>query len=176
MGSSIWRMWTYCSITILPIFRIGRKEWAGFGKLKQWKWCFCFRWQHFCVLYNSSRQKIDIFGNGVLTFSKDTISALSGLSFHQDLLSLITIGKGSASSFSKYCPFYDLIGEAKGKFSQEFYGEFSSLYIWNRVLTGQEVDKNYQCGQASSNGRQTKLYLTSSVLDSGGGGGWVSHI
>ena len=63
------------------------------------------------------------------------------------------------------------LGEAKAKFSQEFYGEFSSLYIWNRVLTREEVDKNYQCEQASSNGRQTKLYLTSSVLDSGGGGG-----
>ena len=62
-------------------------------------------------------------------------------------------------------------GEAKGKFSQEFYGEFSSLYIWKRVLTGQEVDKNYQCGQASSTGSQTSTYLTSSVLDSGGGGG-----
>ena len=63
------------------------------------------------------------------------------------------------------------LGEAKAKFSQEFYGEFSSLYIWNRVLTGQEVDKNYQCGQASSYGGQTEIYPTSSVLDSGGCGG-----
>ena len=73
------------------------------GKLKHWKLCFCFRWQHFCVLYDSSRQKIDIFGNGVLTFSKDTISVLSGLAFHEDLLSLITIGKRFVSSFPEYC-------------------------------------------------------------------------
>ena len=58
-------------------------------------------------------------------------------------------------------------GEAKAKFSQEFYGEFSKLYIWNRVLTSQEVDKNYQCAQARSYSRQIKIYLTSSAVDSG---------
>ena len=101
------------------------------------------------MTYNSSEEKIDIYANGLLTFSRANLTVLSGHSFHPDLMSLITIGERSVSSFVKYCLITLSAGEATARFSQGFSGELSKLYIWSRALTGLEVDKNYQCGQVS---------------------------
>ena len=155
-------MLTYYLITISPMFRTSKE-----CRLKKSvEICFCFRWQHICVTYNSSEEKIDIYANSLVTFSRVNLTALSGHSFHPDLMSRITIGWRSVSSFVKYCLITCGAGEAKARFSQRFSGEFSKLYIWSRALTGLEVDRSYQCGEVSYLERKilSRYCLTSSLL------------
>ena len=170
MGSWTWRMWTYYLITILPMFRIGRREWAGW-ETETMRVMFLLQMATFlCSLQQFSAENWYFRQRCVDILQRYNLSplwpylpwrfAVSDNHRQEIFLEILSL----MISWS---------GEAKAKFSQEFYGEFSKLYIWNRVLTGQEVDKNYQCGQASSNGRLAKIYLTPSLLDSGG---WLSDI
>ena len=51
-----------------------------------------FRWRHFCVVYDSRQENIEIFADTKLTFRKHDLQVVSESVFQDNLLNFITIG------------------------------------------------------------------------------------
>ena len=50
------------------------------------------RWRHFCVVYDSAEENIEIYADSRLTFRKEKVQAVTGTRFQDNLLSSITLG------------------------------------------------------------------------------------
>ena len=50
------------------------------------------RWRHFCVVYDSAEEDIEIYADSRLTFRKEKVQAVTGTRFQDNLLSSITLG------------------------------------------------------------------------------------
>lgn len=51
-----------------------------------------FRWRHFCVVYDSAEENIEIYADSRLTFRKEKVQAVTRTRFRDNLLSSITLG------------------------------------------------------------------------------------
>ena len=51
-----------------------------------------FRWRHFCVVYDSAEEDIEIYADSRRTFRKEKVQAVTGTRFRDNLLSSITLG------------------------------------------------------------------------------------
>ena len=51
-----------------------------------------FRWRHFCVVYDSAEENIEVYADSRLTFRKEKVQAVTGTRFRDNLLGSITLG------------------------------------------------------------------------------------
>ena len=50
------------------------------------------RWRHFCVVYDSAEENIEVYADSRLTFRKEKVQAVTRTRFRDNLLSSITLG------------------------------------------------------------------------------------